>query len=74
MLCKEIEPNPLKDKDMHEGNKPSSWDALIDDRIYHIRIFKQIPKYLATGLRQPQGTNSPAAKASTQGWNVNLKR
>jgi hypothetical protein len=33
----------------------------------HIRIFKQVPKYLATGLLRPLGTCSPPAEASTQG-------
>ena len=36
------------------------------DSIIHIRIFKQVPKYLATGLKRPSGTNSPQAMASTQ--------
>jgi hypothetical protein len=33
----------------------------------HFRILKQVPKYLATGLWRPSGTNSPSAEASTQG-------
>ena len=37
------------------------------DRFIHIRISKQIPKYLPTGLKRPSGTNSPPAEASTQG-------
>jgi hypothetical protein len=37
------------------------------DRIIHIRILKQVPKYLATGLKRPLGTNSPPAEVSTQG-------
>jgi hypothetical protein len=37
------------------------------NRIIHICIFKQVPKYLATGLTRPSGTNSPPAEASTQG-------
>jgi hypothetical protein len=32
----------------------------------HIRIFKQVPKYLAAGLKRPSGTNSPPGEASTQ--------
>jgi hypothetical protein len=38
------------------------------DSIIHIRIFKQVPKYLATGLKRPSGTYSPPAEASTQGF------
>jgi hypothetical protein len=26
MLCHEIEPNPSKDRAMHEGDNPSFWD------------------------------------------------
>jgi hypothetical protein len=37
-----------------------------------IHIVKQIPKYLATGLQRPEGTNSPPAEVSTQGFNVKL--
>jgi hypothetical protein len=33
----------------------------------HIRNFKQVPKYLATGLQRPSGTYSPPAEASIQG-------
>jgi hypothetical protein len=29
ILCHEIEPNPLKDRAMHEGNNPSFWDESI---------------------------------------------
>jgi hypothetical protein len=36
------------------------------DSIIHIRIFKQVPKYLATGLYRPSGTYSPQAEASTE--------
>jgi hypothetical protein len=45
--CHEIEPNPLKDRAMPEGNNPSFY--VLDSSI-HIRILKQVPKYLATGL------------------------
>jgi hypothetical protein len=34
---------------------------------YLYSYFKQVPKYLATGLKRPSGTNSPPAEASTQG-------
>jgi hypothetical protein len=30
-------------------------------------IFKQVPKYLATGLKRPSRTYSPPAEASAQG-------
>jgi hypothetical protein len=29
ILCHEIEPNPSKDRTMHEGDNPSFWDELI---------------------------------------------
>jgi hypothetical protein len=37
------------------------------DNIIHIRIFKKVPKYLATGLKIPSGNNSPPTEVSTQG-------
>jgi hypothetical protein len=48
---------------MHEGDNPSFWDEYMKfyfflDRIIHIRIIKQVPKYLATRLKRPSGTNS----------------
>ena len=54
-LCHEIEPNPSKDRAMHEGDNPLFWDELIKFyflswQFIYIRIFKQVPKYLATGL------------------------
>ena len=54
---------------MHEGDNPSFLDEIyfLLDSCIHIRIFKQILKYLATGLYRPSGTNSPSAEASTQG-------
>jgi hypothetical protein len=33
---------------------------------YSYSYFKQVPKYLATGLKRPSETNSPPAEASTQ--------
>jgi hypothetical protein len=45
--CHEIEPNPLKDRSMPEGDNPSFRDFL--DSSIHICILKQVPKYLATG-------------------------
>ena len=57
ILCHEIEPNPSKERAMHEGDNPSFLDEfmkfyfLLDTCSFiHIRIFQQIPKYLATGL------------------------
>ena len=52
ILCHEIEPNPSKDRAMHEGDNPSFLDEFyfLLDSFIHIRISKQIPKYLATGL------------------------
>jgi hypothetical protein len=38
----------------------------------HIRIFKQAPKYLDTGLKRPSGTHSPPSEASTQGLKCKL--
>jgi hypothetical protein len=56
---------------MHEGDNPSFRDEFIKltffARIIHFGIFKEVPKYLATGLKRPSGTNSPPAEASTQG-------
>jgi hypothetical protein len=58
----EIGPNSSKDRAMHErrnpmpeGDNPSFWDEFIKFTFFvhswiHIRIFKQVPKYLATGL------------------------
>jgi hypothetical protein len=37
------------------------------DSIIHIRIFKQVPKYLATGLERPSGTYSSVAEAPHRG-------
>jgi hypothetical protein len=63
----EINPNPSKDRAMPEGDNPSFWDEFIKFTSMHIRILKQVPKYLATGLYRPSGNISPPAKASTQG-------
>jgi hypothetical protein len=30
ILCHEIEPNPSKDRAMHEGDNPAFWDELIN--------------------------------------------
>jgi hypothetical protein len=67
-----IEPTPSKDRAMHEGDNLSFWDEFIKftffiDSCIYIRIFKQVPKYLATGLQRPSRTYSPPAEASTQG-------
>jgi hypothetical protein len=53
--CHEIEPNPLKDRAMPEGDNPSFCDEFVKftfflDSSIHIRILKQVSKYLATGL------------------------
>jgi hypothetical protein len=48
--CHEIEPNPSKDRAMHEGDNLSFWDEFVKFTSIHIHIFKQVPKYLATGL------------------------
>ena len=45
ILCHEIEPNPSKERAMHEGDIYFLLDSFI-----HIRIYKQISKYIATGL------------------------
>jgi hypothetical protein len=50
ILCHEIEPNPSKDRAMHEGDNPSFCDEFVTFTFIHIRIFKQVPKYLATVL------------------------
>jgi hypothetical protein len=52
--CYEIEPNPSKDRAMTEGYNSSFLDEFtiyffLDGSI-QIRILKQVPKYLATGL------------------------
>jgi hypothetical protein len=71
ILCHEIEPNPSKDRAMHAGDNPSFWDEFIKKLLfswqnYSYSYFKQVPKYLATGLKRPSGTNSPPAEASNQ--------
>jgi hypothetical protein len=53
--CHEIEPNPSKDRTMPEGDNPSFSDEFTKYIFclvcpIHIRIIKQVPKYLATGL------------------------
>jgi hypothetical protein len=53
--CHEFESNPSKDRAMPEGDNPSFCDELWNllfslDSSIHIRILKQVPKYLATGL------------------------
>jgi hypothetical protein len=53
--CHGTEPNPSKDRDMHEENNPSFSDEFtkfhfFPDSSIHIRILKQVPKYIATGL------------------------
>jgi hypothetical protein len=50
ILCHDIEPNPSKDRAMHEGDNPSFWDEFIKftfflDRIIHIRV---LSKYRST--------------------------
>jgi hypothetical protein len=68
--CHQIEPNPSRDKGMRDGDNPSFWEEFTNyflDSSVHIRILKQVPKYLATGLWRPSGTNSPPAEASTKG-------
>jgi hypothetical protein len=78
ILCHEIEPNLLKARALHDGDNPLFWEEFIKfcyflDCFFYIRIFKQAPKYLATGLYRPSGTYSPPAEASTQGlkWKTN---
>jgi hypothetical protein len=73
-MCHEIEPNPWKDRAMHEGDNPSFRYEFINFVFFltifiFFGIFKQEPKYLATGLHRPLGTYSPPAEASTQGLN-----
>jgi hypothetical protein len=41
------------------------FSKFLDPPLYS--YFKQVLKYLATGLKRPSGTNSPPAEASTQG-------
>jgi hypothetical protein len=53
--CYEIEPNPSKDRAMPEWDNHSFWDEFTKftfflDSSIHIRILKQVPKYIATGL------------------------
>jgi hypothetical protein len=46
ILCHEIEPNPSKDRAVHEGDNPSFWDEFIKFTYFpYVRILKQIPKY-----------------------------
>jgi hypothetical protein len=55
ILCHEIEPNPSKDRVMDEWDTPSFSVEFIELILFiyssiHIRILKQVPKYLATWL------------------------
>jgi hypothetical protein len=55
MPCHEIETNPSKDRAMHEGDNPSFRDEFIKFTffltvLFILVLFKQVPKYLATGL------------------------
>jgi hypothetical protein len=50
ILCFEIEPNPSKDRAMPERDNLSFCDEVIKFTVFHIRILKQVPRYLATGL------------------------
>jgi hypothetical protein len=58
---------------MNGGSNPLFWDEYIVSIKFfftssiHNGILKQAPKYLATWLWIPSGTNSPPAEASTQG-------
>jgi hypothetical protein len=36
-----MEPNPLKDRAVHEGDDPLGWNEFINS--IHIRIFMQLP-------------------------------
>jgi hypothetical protein len=60
------------DRAIPEGDDPSFSDEFIKifyflDSSIQIPIFKQVLKYIATGLQRSSGTNSPPAEASTQG-------
>jgi hypothetical protein len=44
--CHEIDPNPSKERVMPEGDNPE----FTKFTLIHIRILKQVLKYLATGL------------------------
>jgi hypothetical protein len=55
ILCQEIEPNTSKHRAMHEGDDPSFRDEFMKFTFFFtvliiFRIFKEVPKYLATGL------------------------
>jgi hypothetical protein len=53
---------------MHERHIPSFCGEFI-----RFTLFKQVPKYLTTGLKRPSGTYSPAAEASTQGLKCKIR-
>jgi hypothetical protein len=54
----EMEPNPSKDRAMHEEHMcRSEMNSFLDSSVY-IRILK----YLATGLQRPLGTYRPPAE------------
>jgi hypothetical protein len=59
----ETEPNPSKDRAMHEGDNPLFKIYLFLDSSIHIRIFQQVPKVLRYWSR----IYSPLAEASMQG-------
>jgi hypothetical protein len=54
-LCHEIEPNPSKDRAMHEGDNPSFWNEFIKFTFfwqnYSYSYFKQVPKYLNSDVK-----------------------
>jgi hypothetical protein len=56
---------------MHEGDDPSFWNEFMKFDFFlaegFIRILKQVPKYLATGLNRPSGTYSLPVEASIHG-------
>jgi hypothetical protein len=45
-----MEPNPSKDRAMHKGDNPLFGNIFFLTVKIHIHIFKQVPKYLPTGL------------------------
>jgi hypothetical protein len=67
--CHEIEPNTSKDTAMPQEIilrfEMKLQSLLFLDSSIHIRILKQVPQYLATGLFS--GTSSPLADSSTLG-------
>jgi hypothetical protein len=68
ILYHEIEPNQLCRREIILRVEMKFKKNTFFFTVLFIFVYlKQVPKYLATGLKRPSGTYSPPAEASTQG-------